>query len=75
MSNKQLEYKDIEYFSKDKHLSFYKRVEYFDVTNGISSATDIFQDVETKELFEISWSKNLVTKYSSIKQLEHDYQI
>ena len=80
MSNKQFEYKDIEYFFKDKHLSFYKRAECFHATNGIYSATDIFQDVETKELFKISWSKdfenkNLVTKYSSIKQLEHDYQI
>jgi hypothetical protein len=74
------EHKDIECFFKDKKLSFYKRTEYFHATNGISSATDIFQDIETKELFEISWSKefenkNLVTKYSPIKKLEYDYQV
>jgi hypothetical protein len=78
MNNRQLIHEDIESFLKDKKLRFYKRAEYFHATNGITSATDVFQDLETKELFEISWSKefenkNLVTKYSSIKQLEYDY--
>jgi len=78
--NRQLEYEDIEIFFKNKKLNFYKRTEYFHATNGISSATDIFQDIETKELFEVSWSKefenkNLVKKYGQIKKLEYDYQI
>jgi len=78
--NRHLEYEDIEFFFKNKKLNFYKRTEYFHATNGISSATDIFQDIETKELFEISWSKefenkNLVKKYGPIKKLEYEYQI
>jgi len=72
--------KILKIFFKNKKLNFYKRTEYFHATNGISSATDIFQDIETKELFEISWSKefenkNLVKKYGPIKKLEYDYQI
>jgi hypothetical protein len=70
----------IENFFNNRNLVLYKRKDFFHATNGISSATDIVQDVETKELFEIYWSKkfedkNLIKEYSQIKKIELDYQI
>jgi hypothetical protein len=70
----------IETFITNRNLVFYKRKDFFHATNGISSATDIVQDIETKELFEIYWSKkfedkNLVKQYLQLKKIELDFQI
>lgn len=80
MNHDPLKLENIETFIKKRNLILYKRKDFFHTTNGISSATDIVQDIETKELFEISWfkefeNKNLVKKYLPIKKIELDYQI
>jgi hypothetical protein len=80
MNDANFDYEDVASFFKNKKLSFFERTEFFHATNGISSATDVFQDIETKELFEISWFKefenqNLVKKYLPIKKTQYDYQV